>query len=187
MKLTNWLLLPLALASSLACAAPVVRFETTLGAIEVTLDEHKAPRSVANFLGYVKSGFYDGTIFHRVIPGFVVQGGGFTPEMTEKPAGAPIPNESANRLSNLEGTIAMARTEAPDSATSQFYFNVANNSRLDYKAPTPGGWGYAVFGKVTRGMDVVKRISRVDTGVGQGMPDVPLTPVVLKKAVILKR
>jgi len=118
---------------------------------------------------------------------FVVQGGGFTPGLTEKPAGPAIVNEANNGLSNADGTIAMAREAAPDSARSEFYFNVANNSRLDYKAPTPSGAGYAVFGKVTHGMDVVRRISRVDTGTVGEMADVPLTPVILTRAVILKR
>ncbi len=187
MKRLRLLALALVCLPSWLMASPVVRFDTSLGPVEITLDDHKAPRSVENFLNYVKSGFYDGTIFHRVIAGFVVQGGGFTADLVEKPTGPAIPNEATNGLSNVTGTIAMAREEAPDSARSEFYFNVADNTRLDFKSPTTRGAGYAVFGKVTRGMDVVLRISRVATGSSKDMSDVPLTPVVLKKAVILKR
>jgi peptidyl-prolyl cis-trans isomerase A (cyclophilin A) len=155
--------------------SPSVEIDTSLGKIVVELDAKSAPTTVANFLKYVDDGFYDGTIFHRVIPGFMIQGGGVTPDMREKPTRAPIKNESGNGLSNTRGTIAMARTNDPNSATSQFFINVANNEQLDNY-----GGGYAVFGKVTSGMDVADKIVNVRTTTRAGQRDVPAEPVVIK-------
>ena len=158
---------------------PVVILVTSLGEIQLELDAVKAPISVANFLGYVDSGFYDGTIFHRVIPNFMIQGGGFTPDMSQKPTKAPIKNEADNGLLNATWTIAMARTPAKDSATAQFFINVKDNDFLNH-----GGrdFGYAVFGKVTGGVDVVKKIAAVKTATKGGSQDVPVEPVVIKSA-----
>ena len=158
---------------------PVVILKTNLGVIEVELYADKAPKSVENFLGYVKAGHYDGTIFHRVIAGFMVQGGGFDKAMNKKPTSAPIVNEGGNGLKNEVGTLAMARTSDPDSATAQFFINTVNNSMLDR---TPSNAGYAVFGKVTTGMDVVKKIEASQTGFSNGMKDVPVTQVVIESA-----
>jgi cyclophilin family peptidyl-prolyl cis-trans isomerase len=156
---------------------PVVIMKTSKGDIKIELDEQKAPISVKNFLQYVDDKHYNGTIFHRVIDGFMIQGGGFTPAMVQKPTKAPIKNEAANGLQNKRGTIAMARTQVIDSATSQFFINVADNGFLDYKAPTMQGMGYAVFGKVIEGMDVVDKIKASKTGVKAGMSDVPVETV----------
>lgn len=155
------------------------------GVIALELDDAKAPKSVANFLAYVKSGHYDGTIFHRVINGFMIQGGGFTPDMQQKPTNAPIENEAANGLKNDIYTIAMARTNEPHSASAQFFINVKNNDFLNHTAPTPRGWGYAVFGRVTSGQDVVDAIKGVPTGRRGYFDDVPLEAVVIEKAVAL--
>ncbi|MEI6413498.1 MAG: peptidylprolyl isomerase [Pseudomonadota bacterium] len=168
-------LLPLA-----AFAGPKVLLETSLGAITLELEAEKAPKSTENFLNYVKAGFYDGTQFHRVIQGFMVQGGGFTADMVQKPTQAPIENEAKNGLKNLRGTIAMARTNNPQSATSQFFVNHKDNAALDY--PSRDGWGYAVFGKVVEGMPVVDKIAGVPTGSAKGMGDVPISPVLIKQA-----
>ncbi|SEL40352.1 peptidyl-prolyl cis-trans isomerase B (cyclophilin B) [Ectothiorhodospira marina] len=158
---------------------PKVQIETTKGTLVLELYADKAPETVENFLTYVRDGFYDGTIFHRVIPGFMVQGGGFTPDMQQKPTRDPIRNEANNGLSNEVGTLAMARTPNPHSATAQFFINVEHNRFLDFTAETPQGWGYAVFGKVVEGMDVVESIVAVPTG-SQGMhQDVPKEPIVL--------
>lgn len=157
-----------------------VIIETTLGNIEVELDAEKAPVTVANFLSYVDESFYDGTIFHRVIPRFMIQGGGFTADMAQKKTKAPIKNEAANGLKNARGTIAMARTMIVDSATAQFFINTVDNDFLDFRAPTPQGFGYAVFGRVTSGMEVVDAISATKTGVSHGMRDVPIDTVVIK-------
>lgn len=165
--------------SSMA-ANPIVKMETSLGAVEIELDEVKAPVSVKNFLSYVDKKFYDETIFHRVINNFMIQGGGFTKDMKEKKTGAPIINEASNRLSNKTGTIAMARTNDPNSATSQFYINVADNPSLDYAGPGPSTIGYAVFGKVISGMHIVERIKAVKTGTISGYSDVPMDPVIIK-------
>lgn len=166
-------------------ADPTVKLETSMGDIVVRLDARKAPMTVTNFLEYVKAGFYDGTTFHRVIKGFMIQGGGMGPDMKEKPARAPIKNEAANGLKNSKYTIAMARTSEPHSATSQFFINVANNAFLDYKSQTPQGWGYAVFGKVVKGQDVVvDAIAKVPTTSHYPHQDVPVEPVIIKKAVI---
>jgi peptidyl-prolyl cis-trans isomerase A (cyclophilin A) len=155
-----------------------------MGDIVLQLDAEKAPKTVANFVQYVKAGQYDGTVFHRVIDGFMIQGGGMTPDMEEKPTRAPIPLESKNGLSNKRGTVAMARTQVPDSATAQFFINLADNNRLD-AANSPDGNGYAVFGKVTEGMDVVDKIRAVPTGNKAGHQNVPQTPILIKKATIL--
>jgi peptidyl-prolyl cis-trans isomerase B (cyclophilin B) len=160
----------------------MVRLHTNFGTITVDLDSAKAPRTVENFLGYVRSGFYDGTIFHRVIDGFMIQGGGFGRGMTEKRTGAPIPNEAANGLKNDTYTIAMARTSNPHSATAQFFINVKDNGFLNHSAPSAQGFGYCVFGRVTEGQDVVDKIKKVKTG-GSGMhQDVPLEDVVIERA-----
>jgi peptidyl-prolyl cis-trans isomerase A (cyclophilin A) len=175
--------LPAARAADGAQAQPRVEFTTTLGRFVVQLDPARAPKTVANFLDYVKSGFYNGTIFHRVIPGFMVQGGGFTPDMEQKPTRAPIPLESQNGLHNLRGTIAMARTADPNSATSQFFINVVDNPSLDY--PRPDGYGYAVFGKVVSGMDVIDKIVSVPTKTEGPFQNVPVKPVVIENAKLL--
>lgn len=161
-----------------------VIMDTSLGKIKIELFQKESPVSVKNFLTYVKAGSYNGTIFHRVIPGFMVQGGGFTPDMKEKPTGKPIKNEAANGLRNDRGTLAMARTGNPDSATSQFFINLVNNDGLN--RPRPDGFGYAVFGKVIEGMDVVDRIAEVRTGVRRGMSDVPIEPIVIKSVKVVK-
>jgi peptidyl-prolyl cis-trans isomerase B (cyclophilin B) len=155
------------------------------GVITLELDEQKAPKSVANFLEYVKKGHYDNTIFHRVIPGFMVQGGGFEPGMQQKPTGAPVENEAANGLKNDRYTVAMARTQAPHSATAQFFINVADNDFLNHTSPSPQGWGYAVFGKVVGGQDVVDRIKAVTTGRKGFHDDVPMQDVVIEKATVV--
>ncbi|MBE2263614.1 MAG: peptidyl-prolyl cis-trans isomerase [Burkholderiaceae bacterium] len=155
------------------------------GVITLELDQEKAPKSVANFLAYVGKGHYDNTLFHRVIPGFMIQGGGMEPGMRQKPTDAPIENEANNGLKNDNYTVAMARTNAPHSATSQFFINVARNDFLNHTAPSAQGWGYAVFGKVIGGTDVVDKIKAVKTGSKAGHGDVPQTDVVIEKAVAL--
>lgn len=162
---------------------PDVAIETSLGTFVVQLDRERAPLSVANFLHYVQTGFYNGTSFYRVVPSFVIQGGDYTAAYREKKTAAPIPNESGNGLSNLRGTIAMARDSAPHTATAAFYINLVDNKKLD---PRPDRWGYAVFGRVVQGMAVVDKIAAVPTGkVGPFDKDAPLTPVVILKARIL--
>ena len=164
-------------------AAPQVLLETSLGPIVVELDAEKAPATVENFLTYVREGFYDGTIFHRVIDGFMIQGGGFTADYERKPTHEPIRNEADNGLKNLRGTLAMARTGNPHSATSQFFINVVDNGFLDHTGANPRGWGYCVFGHVVEGMDVVDSIRAVPTGPGGPFPkDAPQTPVVIESA-----
>ena len=158
--------------------------ETSKGTITLELDEKKAPRSVANFAEYAKSGFYDGTIFHRVIDGFMIQGGGFTRDMNQKETRDPISIESMNGLRNERGTIAMARTMDPNSATSQFFINLVDNAFLDFTSPTVRGYGYAVFGRVTDGLDVVDSIAKVRTGSVGPHENVPSEAVVIKKVVI---
>jgi len=155
------------------------------GVITLELDQEKAPKSVANFLSYVKKGHYDNTVFHRVIPGFMVQGGGFEPGMTQKPTDATIENEAQNGLKNANYTVAMARTNDPHSASSQFFINVADNNFLNHTAPSAQGWGYAVFGKVVGGTDVVDKIKAVPTGRKGFHDDVPKEDVVIEKAVAL--
>jgi len=160
-----------------------VELHTNHGVIRAELDDTKAPKTVANFLAYVKAGHYDGTVFHRVIKGFMVQGGGFEPGMKQKPCGAPIDNEAGNGLKNDKYTLAMARTNAPHSATAQFFINATDNGFLNFKSESPQGWGYAVFGKVSLGTDVVDAIERVSTGRRSGHDDVPLEDVVIQRAV----
>ena len=158
-----------------------VTIETSMGTITAELDEAKAPVTVTNFIEYAKSGHYDGTIFHRVIDGFMIQGGGFTKDMNQKETRPPIKNEAANGLKNKRGTLAMARTMVVDSATSQFFINLVDNEFLDYRGPDPRMFGYAVFGKVTDGMDVVDRIAKVKTGFAGPHQNVPEVPVVIRK------
>ncbi len=159
-----------------------VLLKTSLGDITVTLDTEKAPNTTKNFIEYVEAGHYDGTIFHRVIDGFMIQGGGFDADMQQKETGEPIENEADNGLTNETGTLAMARTMDPHSASAQFFINVSDNDFLNHSAKTPEGWGYAVFGKVTDGMDVVEKIQKVATG-NHGMhQDVPREAVVIEKA-----
>ncbi|MDH3947783.1 MAG: peptidylprolyl isomerase [Gammaproteobacteria bacterium] len=158
----------------------MIKLNTNHGTIVLELDAAKAPNTVANFLQYAKDGFYDGTIFHRVINGFMIQGGGMEPGMAEKQTRAPIQNEANNGLTNARGTIAMARTPDPHSATAQFFINVADNDFLNFRAETPDGWGYCVFGKVTDGMDVVDKIKGVDTGNKGYHQDVPVEDVVIE-------
>lgn len=167
----------------LAADAPQVSIKTNMGEIVLELDQEKAPKSVANFLQYVKDGFYKGTVFHRVINGFMIQGGGFDKGMKQKPTRLPIPNEAKNGLKNETYTIAMARTSDPQSASSQFFINVNNNYALDY--PSRDGWGYAVFGKVIAGMDVVDKIKQVPTGNAGPFQDVPTTQVVIESATVV--
>lgn len=162
-----------------------VLLNTTLGDITLELDTEKAPKTSENFANYVKEGHYDGVIFHRVINNFMVQGGGFEPGMKQRPTGEPIKNEANNGLKNETGTIAMARTMDPHSASAQFFINVADNSFLNHSAETPEGWGYAVFGKVIEGMDVVNRIKGVPTTVAAGHSDVPADDIVIEKATLL--
>ena len=164
-------------------ANPTVLLETTSGDILIELYADKAPATVENFLKYVNKGFYNGLIFHRVIKGFMIQGGGMNMKMEEKATHAPIKNEADNGLANERGTIAMARTNDPDSATAQFFINVANNDFLNHKNETPSGYGYAVFGKVIQGQDVVDRIKSVSTGSYGPYQDVPKTPVIIKSIV----
>ena len=163
----------------------MIRFTTNKGVIDIELDHEHAPKSTANFDQYVRDGFYDGTIFHRVIKGFMIQGGGFERGMKEKATRAPIENEAANGLKNNKYTIAMARTSDPHSASSQFFINVADNDFLNHTAPNPQGWGYAVFGKVTAGQNVVDEIARVPTSTRGFYGDVPVDDIVIEKAEIL--
>lgn len=179
------------LSAALLCAATLpawaqtVRLDTSAGEIVVELDAAKAPKTVENFLRYVADGHYDGTVFHRVIKGFMIQGGGMQPDLQEKPKRPPIPLESRNGLSNTRGTLAMARTMVPDSASSQFFINVVDNAFLD-AANARDGHGYAVFGKVVKGMGVVERIRNVATGSKGPFTDVPLEPIVIRKATLEK-
>ena len=161
----------------------MVELHTNKGVIRLQLDAEKAPKSAENFLAYVRSGHFDGTIFHRVIDGFMIQGGGFEPGMKQKPTQAPIANEANNGLKNKRYTIAMARTNDPHSATAQFFINVSDNAFLDHSSPTPQGWGYAVFGEVVEGQDVVDAIKGVKTGSKGFHQDVPVEDVVIEKAV----
>ena len=166
---------------------PIVELDTTYGNIVIELNAEKAPITVANFIDYVESGHYDGLIFHRVIDGFMIQGGGMDSEMNEKRTGTPIKNEADNGLKNTTGTIAMARTSDPHSATAQFFINVRDNDFLNYSSPTPQGWGYAVFGRVIEGMDVVNQIKGVPTGRFGYHADVPTTPIVINSAKVIKK
>ena len=162
----------------------MVTIHTNLGDIKVSLNEEKAPNTVKNFLQYAESGFYSGTIFHRVIENFMIQGGGFDQDMGRKMVNEPIKCESQNGLSNKTGTIAMARTNDPHSATSQFFINTKDNDFLDFTAETMQGWGYCVFGEVVEGMAVVNQIKMVETGFASGMKDVPVEPVIIEKVTV---
>ncbi len=175
----------LSLAASAAWAAPQVALHTNRGDIVLELDDARAPGSTANFLQYVRDGHYNGTVFHRVINDFMIQGGGFTAEMQQKPTRAPIGNEADNGLKNAAYTISMARTSDPHSATSQFFINVRDNSSLDHRDSTPRGWGYAVFGKVIKGRDVVDKIKAVATTTKGPYQNVPTQPIVIEKAEVL--
>ena len=187
--LTSLLIAASCLCSAMAYAGPKVEFKTTLGNFVVELDDVKAPKTTANFLNYVKSGFYNGTIFHRVIDGFMIQGGGFTPDLTQKPTNAPVLSEAQNGLKNQVYTIAMARTSDPDSATAQFFINVKDNQGLDY--PNAMGNGYTVFGKVISGTQTIDAIRQIPTMVANAprmgrMGDVPSKTVTIESATILK-
>ena len=165
---------------------PRVRLETNYGIIVLELDSKSAPKTVENILHYVNDGFYDGTIFHRVIKGFMIQGGGMTADMQQKPTQSPIKNEADNGLKNKRGTVAMARTMDPHSASSQFFINTVDNAFLDYKGKNQSGWGYCVFGRVVDGMDVVDTIEGVTTTMRAGSRDVPTSPVTIKQATVEK-
>ncbi len=176
-------LLTLTLAGAALAANPKVNLQTNKGLIVIELYPDQAPQSVANFLAYVDAGFYDGTIFHRVIPDFMIQGGGFTADLEKKATRDPIPNEADNGLKNERGTLAMARTNDPNSATAQFFINHKDNAFLDHSGKNPRGWGYAVFGRVTDGMSVVDAIATTPTGAKGMFPkDVPLETIVIEKA-----
>jgi cyclophilin family peptidyl-prolyl cis-trans isomerase len=175
-----------AFAAQPAAAGPKVRLTTNMGAIELELDDKKAPGTVKNFIAYVEGGHYNGTIFHRVIRGFMIQGGGFTQDMRRKSTKAPIRNEADNGLTNRAGTIAMARTSDPHSASAQFFINTVDNASLDHRSKDMRGWGYAVFGKVTKGMDVVRRIEDARTTRVGPMGDVPRQPIIIEKAEVVR-
>ena len=164
----------------------MIILHTNKGPISIELDHQKAPETAANFLRYAKDNFFAGTLFHRVIPNFMVQGGGLLPSMAPKPAQAPIQNEANNGLPNKIGTLAMARTNDPHSASSQFFINVADNAFLDHKSPTPQGWGYCVFGHVSAGMEVVEAIAKVPTGNRQGHQDVPIDDVLIERVEVVE-
>ena len=163
-----------------------VEMVTSAGTLRIELDDAKAPKSVENFLAYVAKGHYADTVFHRVIPSFMIQGGGFAPGMRQKPTDAPVTNEANNGLKNAKYTLAMARTSAPHSATAQFFINTKDNAFLDFKSESPQGWGYAVFGKVVAGTEVVDSIERVRTGNRGGHDDVPLEDVVIKSVTLVE-
>lgn len=187
MKFCKSLLFSLSLmfGCSVAWAGPQVTLATNLGDIVLELDPEHAPNTVENFLQYVRDGYFDGTIFHRVIPGFVIQGGGFTADFERKSTRSPIQNEAANGLKNVRGSISMARTNDPHSATSQFFISLVDNTMLDHTQPSGRGWGYAVFGNVIAGMDVVDQISQLETGPGGPFPqDTPQTTAIIEKATL---
>ncbi len=194
MKIFSVLLLGWLLSFNTQAATPtstqkgkpsMVKFQTNQGSFTIELNAEKAPATVKNFLDYVNSGFYNGTIFHRVIDGFMVQGGGFEPGMTQKPVQAPVQNEAANGLKNDNYTVAMARTSDPHSATAQFFINVKDNNFLNYTASNAQGFGYCVFGKIVEGKDVVDAMRRVKTGNRSGFTDVPLKDVIISKAEVV--
>jgi cyclophilin family peptidyl-prolyl cis-trans isomerase len=176
------LLLALLITPAALAANPKVELKTSLGAVVIELYPENAPKTVENFVQYVKGGFYDGTIFHRVIPGFMAQGGGFTPNFQQKPARPAIRNEAGNGLRNAVGTVAMARTADPHSATAQFFINVADNDFLDFKSPDEKGYGYTVFGRVTSGMDVVQKMIRVPTASAGPHQNAPRQPIIIERA-----
>ena len=163
----------------------MVRMTTNQGVIELEMFTEEAPNTVANFLKYVNDGFFDGLIFHRVIPGFVIQGGGFEPGMKQKNTNAPIENEADNGIKNLRGSLSMARTNDPHSATSQFFINLKDNDFLDYRSKDASGWGYAVFAKVVSGMDVIDKIAQTPTGNAGGHSDVPVEDMIVEKAEVI--
>jgi len=175
----------LAAAHGSLAADPRVELRTNRGVIVIELYPDKAPKTVANFLQYVKDGHYAGTVFHRVIPGFMIQGGGFDKDMQQKPTRSPIQNEAANGLKNDYGTVAMARTPDPHSASAQFFINVKDNAFLNFREPGPQGYGYAVFGRVVSGIDVVERIARLPTGSAGPHRDVPREPVIIESATLV--
>jgi len=181
------LALACALAAPAALAAPQVALQTTAGRIVLELDDGRAPGTVANFLQYVRDGHYNGTVFHRVINGFMIQGGGFTSDMREKPTRSPIRNEASNGLKNAAYTVSMARTPDPHSASAQFFINVADNDFLNYRGPTSSGWGYAVFGKVIQGKEVVDKIKTAPTTTRGPYENVPVQPIVIEKAEVLNK
>lgn len=164
---------------------PMIKLTTSKGEITIEMYPDEAPATVQNFLSYVESGFFDGLIFHRVIEGFMIQGGGFTPDMQQKQSGDPIQNEADNGLKNETGTLAMARTGDPHSATAQFFINLENNDFLNHTGKNPQGWGYTVFGKVTEGLDVVKQIGSVSTGRSGPYSDVPVEPVIIENVQVI--
>jgi peptidyl-prolyl cis-trans isomerase A (cyclophilin A) len=172
-------------AAEQAAKNPLVFMETSLGNVKLELFAKEAPISVKNFLVYVNDGFYDGTVYHRVIPNFMIQGGGFTADLKQKQTNPPIKNEADNGLKNLHGMLAMARTMVVDSATAQFFINVVDNSSLNHRDKTQQGYGYAVFGKVSEGMNVVDRIATVKTNIQKGFRDVPESPIVIKSIKVL--
>jgi cyclophilin family peptidyl-prolyl cis-trans isomerase len=180
------LLFVLLFSPAALAANPKVEMKTTLGLVVLELYPENAPKTVENFLQYVKDGFYDGTIFHRVIPGFMAQGGGFTPNLQQKTVRAPIRNEAGNGLRNATGTVAMARTADPHSATAQFFINVSENDFLDFKSPDDKGYGYTVFARVTSGMDVVQKMLQIPTSTVGPHQNVPRTPIVIERARLLE-
>ncbi len=179
-------LLALILTPAALAANPKVEFKTSLGTVVIDLYPENAPQTVDNFLQYVKDGFYDGTVFHRVIPGFMVQGGGFTRNLQQKPTRPAIRNEAGNGLRNAVGTVAMARTKDPHSATAQFFINVADNDFLDFKSPDENGYGYTVFGRVSAGMDVVQKMLQVPTATTGPHQNVPRTPIVIESTRLIE-
>lgn len=183
-KLSLLVVLLMQLTGCHAMSNPTVTLETNQGNIVIELNPEAAPKTVENFLAYAKEGFYDDTIFHRVIPNFMIQGGGFSEDMKQKTTKDPIENEANNGLKNEVGSIAMARTSDPHSATAQFFINVKDNGFLDFTAPTMQGWGYCVFGKVTEGLDVIQKLEKVATGNKAGHQDVPLEAIVIQKTTV---
>ena len=176
-----------ALTATAAHAGPQVALQTSEGTIVIELDDQKAPATTANFLEYVRAGHYSGTIFHRVIPGFMIQGGGFTADMKEKPTRAPIRNEASNGLKNDKYTVSMARTSDPQSATAQFFINTADNAFLNYRAANASGYGYAVFGKVVKGNEIVDKIAATPTTTRGPFGDNPVQPITIQKAEVLNK
>lgn len=181
--ITVWITLSTGIVSA-ETAKPRVHVETSLGSFVIELDSQAAPKTVDNFIQYARSGFYNQTIFHRVIKGFMIQGGGLTRDMQRKKTNAPVVNEADNGLKNVRGSIAMARTMDPNSATSQFFINTVNNRSLDFTSKTTQGWGYCVFGKVVKGLETVDKIEKVSTTMRAGRRDVPVDPVIIKSMTV---